>query len=120
MIIYHYTNKDNLKEVNPLYFGNNCYTLNDKKIPINRAFFYTEPKPEKYLKNSKCLYLCQIDNKCLYDLRIDNDNLKQKFLSIEDLLNKIIGLGYKGIIYNVGFDIVSLFETIPINKKINL
>jgi len=115
--LYHYSNKD-LKIISPDFFGENSYTAREKRIsPLPRIFFYLEPKPEEYhLENTKYLYTSIIDKADLYDLQADKDNLKEKFISLEDLLTYLKD-NYKGVIYNLGYGIACLFYSItPINK----
>ena len=114
--LYHYSNKEIKDNIKPDYFGENIYTFNDKKYKINRSFFYTSDIiPEYKLKNCKYKYTCHIEDKYIYDLKIDKDKLKIRYVNrIEALLN-YIKANYKGILYNVGFDIVCLFENISID-----
>jgi hypothetical protein len=117
MLLYHYTDKD-LNEVKIDFFGDNAYTFNDKKYNVKRSFFYLEPKPQEYrFKDSQYCYIVEINEKSLYNLIEDKDNLKIKFK------NDVLGLllyckaHYKGITYNVGFNIVSLFINVPIKER---
>ena len=115
--LYHYSNRD-IKVIKPLYFGDNLYTFNDVKVSkIKRSFFYLENKPIEYIfKNAKYLYKVIIDKKSLYDLRNDKDNLKVKYNGDIKGLLSYCKRYYKGIIYNVGFDIASLFYSIKAKK----
>ncbi len=117
--LYHYSDKD-IKSIKPVFFGNNLYTLNDtRQCNIKRSFFYLTATPKEYIfKNSNYLYITKINPKNLYDLRSDKLNLKVKYSgNIKGLLSYCKRY-YKGIIYNVGFDIVCLFSDIKILKQV--
>lgn len=117
--LYHYSNRD-IKKIKPLYFGNNLYTFNDKKAcTIKRTFFYINKKfSECYFKNSKYLYIVNVYKKNLYNLQIDKLNLKKKYNGNINGLLSYCKKHYKGIIYNIGFDVVCLFKTIKAYKQI--
>ena len=116
--LYHYTSnkiKDNYLRVK--YYGYNWYTKNDvTATPVKRLFFFTTPKPLEYrFKGWQYRYTVSIDKNFIYDLRINK--LKLPTDSITNLLNILIKKGYKGIIYNVGYDVVNLFYDVKINNK---
>jgi len=115
--LYHYSNKD-LKVINPLYFGDNNYTFNDvKACDIKRTFFYLNNEPLEYIfKKAKYLYKVTIDKKNLYDLKLDKLGLKAKYNGDIKGLLSYCKRHYKGIIYNVGFDIASLFYNVKASK----
>ena len=118
--IYHYSNKNFNDKIKVEYFGYNAYSFNDTKYSIKRSFFYTEKKIAEYhLKDSKYCYITEIEKTKLYNLKEDKENLKSKFIDITELLN-YLKVKYLGIIYNVGFNIVSLFYDIKFSKKIDL
>jgi len=123
MILYHYSNiniKDNQLKVK--YFNSNEYTFNDyKACKIKRIFLFTTNIINEYrFKQSKYKYIINIPCKALYNLKHDNKGIIKKYNNINDILKHIIKLGYKGIIYNIGYDIACLFNNIKINKKIKL
>ena len=115
--LYHYSNRD-IKIIEPLYFGDNFYTFNDiKSSNIKRTFFYLNKKPLEYIfKNARYCYYVTIDKKNLYNLKRDKLGLKTKYNGDIDGLLRYCKRHYKGIIYNVGFDIVSLFYSIKAYK----
>lgn len=117
--LYHYSNRD-IKSINPEFFGHNNYTFNDLKVcNIKRTFFYTNKKsPEYILKNANYIYTVIIDKKNLYDLRTDKKNLKVKYNGDIISLLSYCKKYYTGIVYNVGFDIVSLFYSIKAYRKV--
>ena len=120
MKLYHYSNKNIEKNISVDFFGNNSYTANDKKYQVNRSFFYAcKNIPEYHLTDCKYLYIAEIENEKIYDLKEDRENLKNKFLDITELL-LYIKKKYVGILYNIGFDVVCLFENIAIKEKIIL
>ena len=118
LTLYHYSNRD-IKIINPEFFGDNNYTYNElKACNIKRTFFYLNKKsPECYFKNTNYLYTVIVDKKNLYNLRTDKKNLKIKFQGDITSLLSYCKKSYTGIIYNVGFDIVSLFYSVKAYKK---
>lgn len=117
--LYHYSNS-NFDIVKPCFFGKNNFTYNDvKTCKLARSFFYLSDTPLEYcFKNSKYLYVIEINKNNLYDLRTDKLNLKVKYnKDITGLLNYCKD-NYKGIIYNVGFDIVCLFYSVRVKPVI--
>ena len=116
MLLYHPSDKK-FDTIKIKYFGENNYTLSDKKsCSIERSFFYLTPKiPEHRFKNSKYLYVIKINDKKIYDLRIDKNNLIQKHKTITNLMEHLKKY-YIGAVYNVGYDIACIFKDIkPIN-----
>jgi len=115
--LYHYSNKE-LKQVKPCFFASNAFTFNDLKASkIKRSFFYIDNKTkESFFYNCKYCYNVIIDKKSLYDLKQDKDNLKIKFKGNINGLLIYCKKHYKGIIYNVGYDIVSLFYNVSVKR----
>lgn len=112
MKLYHFSNKDIKDKISVNFFGNNSYSFNDKKYNVNRSFFYTSKNiPEYHLEGSKYCYIVNIDDDKIYNLIDDKENLKQKFTDITNLL-LYIKSKYLGVLYNVGFDVVCLFDNI--------
>jgi hypothetical protein len=117
MKLYHYSDKE-LKVISPEHFGANSYSFNEKKSSnIARSFFYLEPKPEQRLKNCRYCYITNIPCSKLYDLREDKEGLKVKYQGNIDGLLAYIKNNFLGCIYNVGFNIVILFEDIRVIAK---
>jgi hypothetical protein len=121
MKLYHYSNidiKDNQLKVK--YFNTNEYTFNDfKACNINRIFLFTNDIINEYrFKYCKYKYIVNIPCKALYNLKHDKQGIIKKYNNINGILKHIIKLGYKGIIYNIGYDIACLFYNTKINKKI--
>jgi len=119
MILYHYTDK----KVNTLkvkYAFNNSYSKSDlKACNIKRLFFYTDLKyKESFFNTSLYCYTINIKDKYIYDLTSDKKQLKNKYNNIYNIINKIKKLKYKGILYNVGFNVVNLFNDVKVNKSI--
>lgn len=116
MKIYHYSNKD-IRKVNVKFFGSNSYTKNDCKVSdIKRSFWYTDHRDKEKFINGK-LYYAEIEEKEVYSLITDKEGyLKTYGYNIEDLLNRIIKLGYKGITYRniYGNQLVNLFVDIEV------
>ena len=112
MKIYHYTdNKIKGGKVEVKHFGENDYTARDARAcQVKRAFYFTTPEPpEDRFKYSKYKYIVNISDGAIYNLVKDNQGIIKKYNSINDILKHIIKLGYKGIIYNVSYDIACLF-----------
>jgi len=118
MKLYHYSNTYIKDKIKTAYFGDNTYTNNDKSISaIKRTFFFTTVKiPEYRFENSKYKYTAVINDNNIYNLILDNKNLIKRGKNIHYILQKIKKLGYKGTLYNVGYNVVVLFNDIAINK----
>jgi len=101
------------------FFGYNAFTRNDTRYGVPRLFFYTVPKPlECFFNASRFMYTVKVPKRAIYDIRRDALKLKEKFTDITALL-EYIKLHYKGVLYNVGFDVVCLFDNIkPIKKDV--
>jgi hypothetical protein len=122
MKIYHYTDKE-LKDniISPKYFGYNSYTDRDRAISsINRSFWFTEDKaPEYRFINCKYKYKACIKNNDIYNLKKDPKKLLHLSIyrnNINRLLKQVKHLGYKGALYNIGYNVVVLFEDITTRK----
>jgi len=116
--LYHYSDKDIKDKIKVEYYGHNYFTANDKNITdIKRAFYYTEARPEALLRGSKFLYITEIDQSKIYDLRNDKAGYIKRFDNITDILSYIISIGYIGVIYNIGYDIVNLFYDVKFTIK---
>jgi len=114
MKVYHYSNAKISTEIKTVFFGKNLYTNRDKNIyNKQRVYFYQNAKDVEFnLKNTKYLYLCEIDDNTIYDVKKDNLKLKEKFKSIDKIINFVLNKKYKGILYfigNVGI-VVSFFD----------
>lgn len=120
LILYHYSNKK-LDNVKVSYFGNNSFTFNDvKACKIKRSFFYTDDNyKEAFFYNSGYKHIISIDKKLLYDLQTDKDKLKARYRDITSLLLHCKRY-YKGIIYNVGYEVISLFYDVRVKEVIQV
>lgn len=116
MRLYHFTDRDIKGKISPQYFGTNCYTNRDRIVSnIKRVFFFTETTaPEYRFKTCQYKYIVNIKDKSIYNLAEDRLGLIKKYRDIDKLLHKIKSLGYKGALYNVGYDIVILFNSVKI------
>jgi len=119
MKLYHYTDNKIQDKIKTSYFGSNSYTNNDKSISaINRSFFFTTGKiPEYRFENSKYQYIAYINDNKIYNLISDNKKLIKRGKNIHYILQKIKKLGYSGVLYNIGYNVVILFNDISISKK---
>ena len=115
--LYHFTDKK-LDTVSIGKFGDNYFTLNDKKASsVKRSFFYTVNKPIEYrFKGCRYIYICKVDKNKIYDITKDKKQLYQG--DISKLLGKVKRRGYIGVKYNIGYEVISLLYDIPIYKKI--
>lgn len=116
-ILHHYS-ITKLDKITVSNFGLNSYSRNEAKIKVNRSFFYLDSNYIEFTvkSNAKFKHISEIKKSEIYDLTEDSLNLTKKIRNIESLLNKIKKLGFKGIKYFVGFDIVSLFYDIKVKK----
>lgn len=123
MRLYHYSNQYIKDYINPNLFGHNNYTSGDLKVcGINRSFYYTEADiiPEHRFKHCQYKYIIDIPDNDIYDLRADDLKLIDRYNgNISDIL-LYIKKHYKGCIYNLGYDIVILFEPITYREVIKL
>jgi len=112
IILYHYSDKDFKNFINPSYYGHNYFTHNDCQITtIKRAFYYTDPKRAEYLlQGSKYLYITEIKSKDIYNITEDKQGYLKRCNGDIDLALRKIKRNYRGVIYNVGYDIVNLFN----------
>ena len=112
MILYHYTDKNNLKEIKPYFFGKNYYTSNDKTISnVKRSFFYDKKNPEYLLSDKKYCYKIKIDKNNIYDLAKDKNKYCQRYNDIDKIL-RILKKEYQGITYNNGFQCYCIFKIV--------
>jgi len=118
--LYHYTDVKDLKKIDTAFFGGHTYTDGDNRASrINRAFYYAEKIPyESFFKSSRYCYIVEVNQKSIYDLRADKKKLLKKFrysgcdnINITALLNYIKKIGYTGVIYNLKYNVVTLFKT---------
>jgi hypothetical protein len=115
MKIYHPSNRK-FKIVKVKYFGEHNYTKNDMKASlIPRSFWYRKCEiPELRFKNCKYTYVTKIPKCHLYNLKIDAENYIKKYKSIDEMLFQI-KKKWKGVLYNVEYDMIALFyDTKPI------
>ena len=119
MILYHYTDKK-INKLQVKFAFDNSYSQGDlKACNIKRLFFYTDKQyKESFFKSSKYCYTVNIKDNYIYDLRSDKRQLKNKYSNIYDIINAIKRLKYKGIIYNVGFNIVNLFNDVKVIQDV--
>ena len=115
--LYHFTDKNIKGKLKVKYFSDNFYTSNDKKVSnVKRLFFFTSADiPEYRLKNSQYCYITKVKKSAIYDITKDKKGLYKG--DISKLLGKIKKLGYIGVKYNIGYDVISLLYDIPIYKK---
>ena len=113
--LYHYSNTDIKDKLKVSCFGDNYYTKNDYQVSgVKRLFFYDKPKAEHLLQGCNYLYICKVKRSDLYDITQDKKRLYNG--SITDLLYKVKRLKYRGVIYNIGYNVISLLYDIPIYK----
>ena len=115
MKIYHYTdNKIKGGKVEVKHFGENDYTARDARAcHVKRAFYFTSPEPpEARFKDCKYQYITEVAGHSLYNLKEDKDELVARHKDINGIINHIKRAGFKGVIYNIGYDIVCLFYAV--------
>ena len=119
MRLYHYSNTNIKDKLKVKHFGANSYTNNDERISsLKRNFYFTTATaPEQRFKNSLYKYTINIPKKDIYNLISDSKKLAKRYNNIHSLLEGVKKLGYKGVLYNVGYNIVNLFYDIEYIKK---
>lgn len=126
--LYHYTDIEGLKYIRPDYIGKNIFTQKELQTSsFKRAFWYTKRRPEYLLKSCNILYIAEVDRDLIYNLKTDRlgliDKSKIKGLDVIDyniLFRNIRAKGYIGALYSLGYDIVTTFKSVKINKEVNL
>ena len=111
MKLYHFTDNKIQDKIKPSLFGANDYTARDARAcHVKRAFYFTSPEPpEDRFKDCKYKYIVNISDGAIYNLVKDNQGIIKKYNSINDILKHIKKLGFKGVLYNIGYDVVCLF-----------
>lgn len=119
MKLYHYSNTDNIKELNPKLLGANSYTSRDYSYcSLPRVYFYVKPKPELCLIGSKYLYLAEINDVQLYDGIKDPLNVFAGY-DLNKQLRQIKALGYRGLIFRTyNCNAVISFYKIKVKKNL--
>ena len=119
MRLYHYSNTNIEAKVKVKHFGANSYTDNDGRISsLKRSFYFTSSTvPEARFQGSHYRYTIDIPKKDIYNLISDSKKLAKRYNNIHSLLKTVKKIGYKGVIYNVGYNIVNLFYDIKYDKK---
>jgi len=119
MRLYHYSNTNIKDKLKVKHFGHNSFTNNDGRISsLKRSFCFTSSiVPEARFQGSPYKYTIDIPKKDIYNLISDSKKLKSKYNNIHSLLEGVKKLGYKGVLYNVGYNIVNLFYDISYDKK---
>ena len=119
--IYHYSNKDFRGYIKPDFFSSNSYSGNSQRISgVKRSYFYLEAIPfERQLEGKKYLYIAQVNKNKIYDIVKDNLRLLNKSKTATILFNKLIKLGYIGILGHTTykFEVISLFKAIKIKGR---
>jgi len=117
--LYHYSNTDFKGYIEPSFFGTNYYTNNDKNISgLARAFYYTKPKPEFLLNNSKYIYIIGIEQGRLYDITKDKARYIDKAGRDIDRALKDIKRHYRGVIYSLSnYKVICLFYSSKIKQR---
>jgi hypothetical protein len=110
MIAYHYSDK-NFRILKPQFAQHN-YT---SKYSIPIAYLYVYKNDKETFVPDKYLYIFNIKDKDLISI---SKVKKWSFKYIEDLLEKVIRFGYKGIIDRKNNRIYYLFPIKPIKKYI--
>ena len=120
--LYHFSNNNIKDKIKVSYYGNNSFTFNDLKVTnIKRSFWYLTSEPlEHRFKHCNYCYIIELNKSRLYDLTIDKKKFLKQRWTIHQLLRYIKYLGYKGIIYDLGYKVVNLFYDTKFTEKIDL
>jgi len=120
--LYHYTNIDNLKYIDPKFYGNNSYT--PKNSITKRSYYYTNKK-DRELFFLGCMYrytVCLSDIRyqyLIYDIDKDTDKIyNSDKLTFDGKMNKIKRKGYIGIQFEYNNrKVICLFYKQKVIKK---
>ena len=116
--LYHYSNED-LKILNPAFFGNNYYTRSSQRQSgVKRLYFYLRPdQKEAFFNGAQFCYIVNINEAKLYNLNEDKLKLNDK---PEDIFWNVKKRGYKGLIGSNGYPCAVLFYKTRPDKKVRL
>lgn len=121
MKLYHFSNNEIIGKLKTKHFGNNAYTQRDKDIcNIKRIYFYTLKTPAEHcFKPCKYLYIAEVGKDKIYDLRADSERLCVKYNGdIVKIVQWVRKRGYIGLLYNIGYNVITVFENVDIVKTI--
>ena len=122
--VYHFsdnTKRGMISDVNR--FGENNYTLADqKRSPMKRTFFYTDPKQvtgDQVSIQGKNLFIGNIDARKVYDLSKNDQKygFDEGAFSIDRALEEAKNDGWEGVRYPLqGGDVVNMFEPVYMER----
>ena len=122
--LYHYSNIDKpsvVLDVNR--FGENSWTKRDKAVSATpKLFFYLDPsQKERFFNSGKVLYSTDVSDSEIYNILKDPLGIKeavreanQGVLNMDDLINRVVDSGHKGMYYKPKRDLVVWFENIEV------
>jgi len=119
MILYHYTTVDKpVLTIDPKKFNDHHYYSNSeyKASSIPRSFWYTNSTDREDFFDNGILYIADIPDSKIYDLKQDELGLQEKSSDAHDLLSKVPNR-YSGVLYNVGYDVVSMFVSVKATRS---
>lgn len=110
LTLYHYSpHGGDEMDVDPGRFGTNPHTQREAKTsPVPRSFWYVDLADKEPLFRNTPLYQSQIPSSQVYDLEADPMGLKTG--DADEILRKIKAKGFRGVKYDNGSKIVSLFD----------
>ena len=127
--LYHYISTGKGSDtmvLDPEKFGEHGYSKREMRASsIKRLFFYVDlADRENFFNDYNALYSVVVPAMYVYDLNADSKGYIEEeraknngALNIDNLLNRIIKEGYKGVFYESGgIDIVSWFEPIKVKN----
>lgn len=115
--LYHYSNKNFKRFIDPEFFGLNSYSQNSARVSgVKRVYFYSDitARVEYRFLGSKYLYISAISKNDLYN--IDSDILKLAGNG-KDIYTEVKKQGYRGVISG---NITVLFYLAKINRQVTL
>lgn len=122
MLLYHYSDKNITGKLSKAFFGDNSYSQNSQETSnFKRIYFYTVKVPgETRFKYCKYLYIAEVNDKDIYDLTEDKKGVLKTIKNIAEVFPRLKKQGYKCLKFNLGYEVVNIWEDINIKEKIEL
>lgn len=124
--LYHYSTKDDDRLVlDPKKFGKNSWSRREKRSSATpKIFFYLDPEDkERFFSEETPLYSVEVPKSQVYDITVDPKGMikktkeqNQDVLNIDMLIENLKDAGFKGMYYQLKFDVVTWFYPITVER----